>query len=321
MKKKIIIVGGDPNSINSEIIFKSWKKLNKSIRNRIYLISNFNLIKEQFKNLKYSIKIQKVDNINEDISGDKLKIININLKFQNPFNVSNANASKFILKSLDLAHDIALSKNVEGIINCAINKKLLGKNKLGVTEYLAAKCNLKDNSEVMLITNKKLSVSPITTHLDIKQISKKIKKQLIIKKVKSLNSWYKKYNKKRPKIAILGLNPHNAELRNNSEEKKIIIPAILKLKKLGINIKGPLVADTIFINEYKNYNVIFGMFHDQILPPFKALFKFDAINVTLGLKYKRVSPDHGTAVNLIGKNKADIKSFLNCVTFLNNFGK
>ena len=93
---------------------------------------------------------------------------------------------------------------------------------------------------------------------------------------------------------MLGLNPHNAELRKYSEEKKIIIPSIFKLKK-GIKINGPLVSDTIFINEYKKYDIIIGMFHDQVLAPFKTLFKFDAINITLGLKYLRVSPDHGIA--------------------------
>ena len=321
MKKKIIIVAGDPNSINSELIFKGWKKFSPSIRNRIYLITNFDLIKKQFRNLKYSIPIKIVSDINENKSGNILKIINIDLKFKNPFAVPANVASKFILNSLNLAHELALRKDVSGIINCAINKNLLGKNKIGVTEYLASKCNLKDNSGVMLITNKKFSVSPVTTHLDVKQISRNIKKKSIVKTIKSFNNWYKKNHKKKPKIGILGLNPHNAELRRNSEEKKTIIPAILQLKGLGINIKGPLVADTIFINEFKKYDVIFGMFHDQILPPFKALFKFDAINVTLGLKYLRVSPDHGTGVNLIRKNKANIKSFINCINFINKFGK
>ena len=100
---------------------------------------------------------------------------------------------------------------------------------------------------------------------------------------------------------MLGLNPHNGELRSGSEEKKIIVPAISKLKNLGLNIKGPFAADTLFMSEYKKYDIIVGMFHDQVLTPFKTLFGFDAINITLGLKYLRVSPDHGTATNIIGK--------------------
>ena len=116
----------------------------------------------------------------------------------------------------------------------------------------------------------------------------------------------------------MGLNPHNAELKKNSEEYKIIIPAIKKAFKKGYKVTGPLVADTVFIKEYKNYDLLVGMYHDQVLSPFKALFNFDAINVTLGLKYLRVSPDHGTAANLIGKKKANPTSLINCVNFLNN---
>ena len=117
------------------------------------------------------------------------------------------------------------------------------------------------------------------------------------------------------------MNPHNAEYRKNSEEHKEIIPAILSLKSLGIKMKGPLASDTIFISDFKNYDIIIGMFHDQVLAPFKSLFKYDAINITLGLKYLRVSPDHGTATDIIGKNKADPKSLLKCINFINKFGK
>ena len=173
----------------------------------------------------------------------------------------------------------------------------------------------------MLIKSKKFAVSPITTHIDIKKITKKIKSKLIISKTRTINSWFKRHIKKRPKIAILGLNPHNAEFKNNSEENKIIIPSIKKLKRLGINIKGPYAADTYFMNNYKNYDVVIGMFHDQVIAPFKTLFKFDAINITLGLKYLRLSPDHGTATNIIGQNKADPQSLINCINFVNKYGK
>ena len=231
MKNKIIILSGDPNSINSEIIYKTWKKIDNNTKKKIYLISNFDLLNHQFRHLGYSLKLHKVKNIDENIKNNKLKIIDLDLKFTNPFKVPYASSSKFVIKSLNCAHKLALNKDVNGIINCAINKNLLDKNKIGVTEYLAKKCKVKNNSEVMLIANKKLSVSPITTHIDIKQVSKKIKTTTIINKIKTINYWFKKQFKRKPKIAILGLNPHNAELRKNSEEIKIIIPAISELKK------------------------------------------------------------------------------------------
>lgn len=321
MKNKIIILSGDPNSINSELIFKCWKKINIKIKNKIFLISNYDLIKQQLKKLNYSIDLVKVNNINEKVEGDKLKLIHIDLNFKNPFNVPLEPASKFITKSLNLAHILGVNKEVKGILNCPINKKLLKKNNIGVTEFFASKCNIKNDSEVMLIRNNKLSVSPLTTHLDIKDVSKRINKKMIIKKIETINMWFTKIFKKKPKIAVLGLNPHNAELRSNSEEVKIIIPAIKHLKKVGMKIYGPIVSDTFFINEFKNFDVVLGMYHDQVLSPFKSLFKFDAINITLGLKYLRVSPDHGTAADIIGKNKANYTSLLKCINFIDKFGK
>ena len=317
MNKKIIIISGDPNSINSELIIKSFKKIKKNVRKKIYIISNYNLLKKQFKKLRYKIKILKVSDILDKENNCDMKLINIDLKFKDPFKIAQKEKSHFLIKSLNLAHKIALKNKVIGIINCPINKNLLIKPKTGITEYFARKCNIKDNSEVMLINNKEVSVSPITTHLDLKEVPKKISKQLIINKVKTINTNFIKLYKRKPKICILGLNPHNAELRKNSEEVKIIIPSISILKKLKINIAGPFVADTVFIEEFKKFDVIVGMYHDQVLAPFKSIYKFDAINITLGLKYLRLSPDHGVAVNLIGKNKANISSLLNCIDFLN----
>lgn len=321
MKKKIILISGDPNSINSEIIFKSWKKINKTIRNRIYLISNYDLINEQFSKLQYKIKTNKVKNINEISSGNELKIINVNLDFDNAFKVNRSSASKFVNKTLNLAHKYGLKNNVSGIINCPINKNLLNKGIMGVTENLALKCGIKNKSEVMFIRNKDISVSPITTHIDVKDISSQIKKEIIIIKIKTINKWFKRFYNRKPKIGVLGLNPHNAEFRDNSEENNEIIPAIKKLKKMGVKLEGPLSSDTVFINDYKNYDVIVGMYHDQVLTPFKTIFKFDAINITLGLKYIRISPDHGVAANLIGKKKANPKSLISCIEFLDKFGK
>ncbi len=318
MKKKILIIGSDPNSINSEIIYKSWKKLKLKEKNQIYLISNYELMVKQFKILNYPVKLIKVKNINDDVETNKLKIINIDLKFNNPFKVPINSSSMFIKKSFDKAHKIALSGKVVGIINCPLNKKLLKKN-LGVTEYLALKCGIKDNSEVMLIKNKNFAVSPITTHVNLKNVVKRINKNLIIKKINTINSWYKKYIKIKPKIGILGINPHNGEMRKNSEEVRIILPAVKKLKKNGLNVFGPLVADTVFINDYIKYDIIVGMYHDQVLTPFKTIFKFDAINLTLGLKYLRLSPDHGVASNIVGKKIADETSLLKCIEFLKEF--
>ena len=320
--KKILLLTGDPNSVNSEIIIKAWNKLNNQTKKRIYFVSDYNLLKKQFKLLKFHSKMIKVKTIHENTKSADLKIIDIKVNTNKTFNVEQHLASKYIKGMLNYAHKIALKdRNIIGIINCAIDKKLLNKKKSGVTEFLAYKNNVKNNSEVMLITNGKYSVCPITTHVDIKNISKNIKEKNIINKIKTIKIWFRKNLRKTPKIGILGLNPHNAELKTNSEEKKIIIPAIKKLKKDNINVEGPLVADTIFIDYYKKFDVIVGMYHDQVITPFKTLFKFNAINLTLGLKYLRASPDHGTARDIIGKNKANPKSLIKCINFIQKIKK
>ena len=182
---------------------------------------------------------------------------------------------------------------------------------------MAAKNKIK-KKEVMLIYNKNLSVVPLTTHLEIKNVTNKITSKLIRTKILTLNKYYFKLFKKKPKIAILGLNPHNSENRKDSVENKIIKPTVQELKKLKININGPFPADTVFNNQKKfAYNVIVGMYHDQVLAPFKALYGYDAINLTLGLQYLRVSPDHGIAHDIIGLNKANPDSLICSINFLN----
>ena len=171
----------------------------------------------------------------------------------------------------------------------------------------------------MLIYNKKLSVSPITTHLPIKYVSKHLSKNKIIKNIRSINNFYKKNFKKKPKIAVLGLNPHCETVSKISEETKIIIPAIAKLKAEMISVKGPFSADSFFLKKnIEEYDVVIGMYHDQVLTPLKTLFNFDAINITIGLPFIRVSPDHGPNSDMYLKNKSDPSSIFCAMNFFKN---
>ena len=124
--------------------------------------------------------------------------------------------------------------------------------------------------------------------------------------------------KKKPKIAVLGLNPHCETIDKISEEKKIIIPAINLLKKIKLNIEGPYPADTFFLKKnIKKYDVVVGMYHDQVLTPLKTLYNFNAINITLGLPFLRISPDHGPNIRMLGKNKSDPSSIFYAMRFVN----
>jgi 4-hydroxythreonine-4-phosphate dehydrogenase len=312
MKKLIAIVAGEPDSINSEIIVKAWKK-NKSRKN-IFIIGNYLLLKKQIEKIGLKVEVLKVNSIKEIKDRNKLNVLNIPLKFDSIF--KNKYAQNYVLKSLNVAHDLAFKKKITGFINAPIDKKIFNNKYLGVTEYLAKK-NYMKNKEVMMIYNKKLSVVPLTTHLEIKNITSKIKYALIKKKILTLDRSYSKLFNTKPKIVILGLNPHNSENRKNSIENKIIKPAVKKLNKLNIDIKGPFPADTVFTNQKKlKYNVVVGMYHDQVLAPFKALYGYDAINITLGLKYLRISPDHGIAKDIAGLGKANPQSLSSAINFI-----
>ena len=315
MNNLIAIIAGEPNSINSEIIAKAWKK-NKRKKN-IFIIGNYSILKKQSIKLGIKIPLIKINKLEDFKKIEKLFVLDVPLKYKSAFKVDTLKTSSYIFKCLDVAHDLAINKKICGFINAPIDKKIFNNKYLGVTEYLSQK-NQIESKEVMLIHNQKLSVVPLTTHIDIKDVTNKINFDLIKLKVTTLNKFYLKLFNKKPKIAILGLNPHNSENRINSIEKKIIMPAIIKLRKLNININGPFPADTVF--NKKNiitYDVIVGMYHDQVLAPFKALYGYDAVNITLGLKYLRISPDHGTAQDIIGLNKANPKSLINSINFLN----
>ena len=168
----------------------------------------------------------------------------------------------------------------------------------------------------MLIYNKKLAVCPVTTHLPIKLVSKQINKKNISDKVFLINNFYKKKFRIKPKIGILGLNPHCESIHKFNEDEKIIKPVINNLKK-KFNVSGPYSADTIFLKKNrKKFDVIIGMYHDQVLTPLKTLFEYDAINITLGLPFDRISPDHGPNEKMLGKNLSNPLSLLRAIQFL-----
>ena len=171
----------------------------------------------------------------------------------------------------------------------------------------------------MLIYNKNLSVSPLTTHIPLKHVTKNITKNKILNHVIKINNFYKKTLKKTARFAVLGLNPHCETIDNFSEDEKIILPSINELKKRKIKIKGPFSADTFFLKEnFSKFNVVLGMYHDQVLTPMKTLYRFDAINLTLGLPFLRLSPDHGPNSSMLGKNMSDPSSFIYALKFIND---
>ena len=148
-------------------------------------------------------------------------------------------------------------------------------------------------------------------------LTKWFQKKKIYTHVELITKFYKKNFNKKPKIGITGLNPHCESNFKDCEEDRIILPAIKNLNKRKYNVKGPFPADTIFVKEnLKNFDIIIGMYHDQVLTPMKALLGFDAINMTLGLPFIRISPDHGPNSSMLGKNLSNPQSLINALKFL-----
>ena len=314
--KPIILVSGEPNSIFLEIFFKILKKYN--IKNPLILISSKKILELQMAKLKFKKKIKIINYKKLDqyrLDNKSINLIDVKYKQEKAFEKISYKSNDFIKKSFNLAFEILKKNSINKIINGPISKKNFLQNKfLGITEYISYKFNNKKTC--MLIYNKKLSVCPITTHMPVKKITKNINKQIIIEKIRLIDQFYRKNFNFRPRIAVLGLNPHCESVDSFNEDEKIIKPAIKTLSKNKFNVSGPYPADTIFLKDNrKNFDVIVGMYHDQVLTPIKTLFEYDAINITLGLPFIRISPDHGPNEKMLGKNLSNPLSLLKAIQF------
>jgi 4-hydroxythreonine-4-phosphate dehydrogenase len=314
----ILIVWGEPNSIFSEIFINSIKKYKN--KKPLVLIGSKELFLKQAKKLKIKINATSLNIVEQNLVGikkDKINLIDVKYKFNNAFEKISNKSNKFISKCFSIAFNILKTRKTSGLINGPISKKFFLKNRYqGITEYLSKKFNISDNF-AMIIYDKKISVSPITTHLPIDKVKKNLTTKRIVAKTLLVNNFYKKTLLKSPKIAICGLNPHCENFFiKHSEEKKIIEPAIKILKK-KVFIRGPFPADTIFLeNNRKKFDIIIGMYHDQVLAPIKTISEFSSINITIGLPFLRLSPDHGPNYKMVGKNKSNPQSLLNSIKFL-----
>ena len=312
----ILIMGGEPNSIFLEIFFKIISK--NKFKSPIILISSRKLLDLQMKNLKFKRKINLLKSLNfkkYKFDNKKINLINVDYNQKKAFEKISSKSNLFIENSFELAFKIIKENNFHKFINGPISKKtFLNKKYLGITEYISNKFSIKKTG--MLIYNKNLSVCPITTHLPLKLVSKKINKKTISDKISLIDNFYKKNFNISPNIAILGLNPHCESIHEFNEDEKIIKPCIKSLSN-KYNVSGPYSADTIFLKDNrKKFNVIVGMYHDQVLTPLKTLFEYDAINITLGLPFIRISPDHGPNEKMLGQNLSNPLSLLKAMKFL-----
>ncbi|MET3113011.1 4-hydroxythreonine-4-phosphate dehydrogenase [Pedobacter sp. CG_S7] len=231
--------------------------------------------------------------------------------------ISTEIGGKYALLSLEKATEDLISGEIDALVTAPINKFNIQSETFkfpGHTEYLQERSGSSD--VLMFLISEDLKVGVVTGHIPLKDVAGTITKDMIVKKLKLINESLKKdFWIEKPKIAILGLNPHagdNGLL--GSEEADIIIPAIQEAFDKGIICFGPYPADGFFGNNtYKQFDAVLAMYHDQGLIPFKSIAFSTGVNYTAGLKVVRTSPDHGTGYDIAGKNVADPTSFIEAI--------
>ena len=309
---------GDPAGVGPEVLLKSYKKA-RAMQNLV-AISDFDKIKSLAK--RYDVPLRKINHIDEaENFKDQLNILSLNYPRDfspGEFDVENAVS---VIESIRIGTELCLKKKVSAMVTGPINKSILrskGFKFSGHTDYLEYLCECEKDTAMMMMLNRYLKIIPLTIHEPLGEVSSKIKKQIIEKKITLLISEIKKYFHSVPKIAVLGFNPHAGEDGQIGDEEILeILPAIMNFQKNNnCIVDGPFPADGFFGSKgYKNYDVTLAMYHDQALIPLKLLAFSDTINFTLGLPIIRTSPGHGTGIDIAKDFKADCNSFYQAILF------
>lgn len=307
--KKIAISVGEPAGIGPDILIQTVQKQRKDL---LIAYADPDLIAERARLLKLPLKLTDPES-KDAYSPGTLSIVPHKLALPCRPGMLNPENSEYVLKCLNAATDSCVKNETEALVTAPIQKSVIRDANIkftGHTEYLANK--LGTSNQVMMLASDHLRVALVTTHIPLNKVSNSITKEKLIRTIKILNTdLINKFQISKPKILVCGLNPHAGESGYlGTEETKIITPTLRELSTLGIDVVGPLSADTIF-NEVniKQADAFVAMYHDQGLPVIKSLNFGEITNITLGLPIIRTSVDHGTALDLAGTGKSIYKSF------------
>lgn len=316
-KIRVAISVGDTNGIGYEIIVKSL--LDKNILD-FFTPVIFGSTKHlsHFKDLLNDNSLQFFGiNSPEQAVDRKINVVNLwkepaKMEFGKPTEISG----QYAYDSLKAAAESVQNGTCDVLVTAPINKKNIQSDNFnfpGHTEYLG---EIWKGKPLMFLVTEMLKVSLVTQHIPLKDVAEKINKESIIEKVEALHQSLKvDFGVRKPKIAVLGLNPHSGDNGLlGSEEQQIIMPAIQSLYEKGMLVFGPYAADSFFsASNIESFDAVLGMYHDQALIPFKTLCFEDGVNYTASLPFVRTSPDHGTAYDIAGKGIADETSFKEAV--------
>ncbi len=309
-KIKVGITIGDMNGVGLEVIIKAL--VNPLILNQcVPIIYGSSKVVSYHKNVTgiEGFQFQNLKSAERPYM-DKINVVNC---WQDDVNIAlgkmSSDGGKFAKISLEQAVNDLENGYIDALVTAPIHKKAMsqaGFDFPGHTDYLTQKFG--NNDSLMFMVNDDMRVGLVTDHIPIKDVASKITKELILKKLNLMNESLKKdFGIERPTIAVFGLNPHAGDDGVIGEEdEKVIRPALVEAKKKGIMCFGPFSADGFFgSSQFKKYDGILAMYHDQGLIPFKALSFGNGVNFTAGLTKVRTSPDHGTGFDIAGENKAN----------------
>ncbi len=298
---KIGITIGDPAGVGPELIVRLSRYFDPQKAYIIY--GEKKIIQAVKRELSVDFEFSEIYTV-EEIKSPGVYIADLNIS-ETDRPLPSLTSGKVAVAYLGRAVVDAVYGKLQGLLTMPINKfwaKLAGFSYEGQTEFLAQACNVREYA--MLMYSEKLKVVPFTTHIPLREVPERIRKDDIVKKVKLIDREFKRLFGLEPVVGILGLNPHAGDMGAIGEEDmREIAPAVEALKEEGYKVDGPLSPDSAFLNI--NYDVYLCMYHDQGLIPFKMLAFREGVNLTLGIPFVRTSPDHGVAYDIAWKGIAD----------------
>ena len=314
-----IIVGvsiGDMNGIGPEVILKTFEDSRMLEICTPVIFANAKIVSFLKKSYNLNAFIQGIDKLDQIVLG-KINVLNV---WREGFNLENGKLDdvigKYAIKSFQAATTALKNNQIDVLVTAPINKYNIQAEDYkfaGHTDYLNEQL---EGDALMFMIHEDIKVGLITDHVPIADLPKHINSKLIEKKITTINkSLIADFKINKPKIAVLGLNPHSGDNGViGKEDDEIVKPSLEKIFKSGIQVFGPFSADSFFgSNQYKNYDAVVAMYHDQGLIPFKTLSFGEGVNFTAGLNKVRTSPDHGTGFDIAGKNIANEGSFREAV--------
>lgn len=318
-KAENIIVGisiGDLNGIGSEVILKTFEDTRMLELCTPVIFANVKILSFIRKNFESIIPLHGIDNLNQIVIG-KVNVLNL-WKEGVDLNLgtNDEKIGQYAIKSFVAATKALKDGEIDVLVTAPINKYNIQSEDFkfpGHTDYLNQEL---EGDALMLMVQDNLRVGLFTDHIPINEVASHLTEELIFKKIETINkTLIQDFSINKPKIAVLGLNPHCGDGGViGNEDDAILKPALKKLFEKGILVFGPFPADGFFgSNQYEKYDAVIATYHDQGLIPFKTLSFGNGVNYTAGLNKVRTSPDHGTAYDIAGKNKADYNSFKEAV--------